>query len=40
MTEKLENQQAFFVTSVRQGGVIPEKLAENFGNDLYVGRKE
>lgn len=29
-----------FLKSVREGGVIPENLAEHFGYGMYVGRKE
>jgi SAM-dependent methyltransferase len=29
-----------FVKSVREGGVLPENLAEYFGYGLYVGKKE
>ena len=28
-----------FVKSVREGGVVPENLAEHFGYGMYVGRK-
>jgi SAM-dependent methyltransferase len=29
-----------FVKGVREGGVVPENLAEHFGYGMYVGRKE
>ncbi|MBN1136728.1 MAG: methyltransferase domain-containing protein [Anaerolineae bacterium] len=29
-----------FVKGVRQGGIVPENLAEYFGYGMYVGRKE
>jgi hypothetical protein len=29
-----------FVKDVRQGGIIPENLAEYFGYGMYVGRKD
>jgi hypothetical protein len=29
-----------FVKSVREGGIVPDNLAEYFGYGLYVGRKE